>query len=293
MRTQTSIAILAACLSATPFALGQAAVPDALGQAPQTQPLCRAMSVGHMLPTTPEQMAKTMQAAQLAWAAATSFHAGNYAQAEEEARQALAVEPQEGMSQEVLASALESQGKDQEALQQYQTVIKHYDGHPRNLIPYAQLLLKSGQWEQALAVYNQALPTLPDVGPHPEAIIVHERDAMLANSRFSPDAPEPAALATALHIARGLVYNSMCDWAGEPQNKEAMAEYQKALQLAPNSGLANYYYGVGWQKLGPDERAKFGTAQQAKAALQKAVKFGRGDVKVAAQKALMVAMKPQ
>lgn len=65
-----------------------------------------------------------------------------------------------------------------------------------------------------------------------------------------------------------------------------MAEYTKALQLAPDNALTNYFYGVGWQRLSPAERAKFGTAQQAKAALQKAVKVGDASVKTAARKAL-------
>ncbi len=291
------------------LAAGMAVAPAAWGQMPQTQisigpdvgdlswsavPKRPASLTRNILPMTTEGLARLKKMGMLTHEAEVSLHAGDYAAAEVQARQAIATDPiHSGITEEDLASALEAQGKDQEALEQYQRVVEHYDRQPRNLLPYALLLLKSGQWEQSLAVYNRVLPSLPDVGPHPEAITVHDRDAMQTNSRFSPDAPEPAALATALHIARGLVYNSMCDWAGEPQNKEAMAEYQKALQLAPNSGLANYYYGVGWQKLGPDERAKFGTAQQAKAALQKAVKFGRGDVKVAAQKALMVAMKPQ
>lgn len=72
-----------------------------------------------------------------------------------------------------------------------------------------------------------------------------------------------------------------------------MEHYQRALQLAPDSALTNYYYGQGWQKLSPAERIQFGTAQQAKAALQKAIKIGKGAVKKAAQKPLQVAMKPK
>lgn len=106
--------------------------------------------------------------------------------------------------------------------------------------------------------------------------------------------PEPTALATAIHITRGLVYNATPDWAGDSQNKEAAAEYGKALQLAPDSPLTNYYYyyGVGWQQLSPAERAKIGNIQQAKAALRKAVLLGKGDVKKAAQRALKNFNKP-
>ena len=145
---------------------------------------------------------------------------------------------------------------------------------PRNLLPYAQLLLNSGQWAQAVAVYNQALPKLG-----------HEELEQITN-HFSPDVPEPAALALAIHLERGQLYNAAADWAGESQDTEAMSEYGKALQSAPNNALANYFYGIGWQKLSPADRAKFGTAQQAKAHLQKAVKVGNANVKKAAEKAL-------
>ena len=222
----------------------------------------------------------------MASTAAADLHMGRLALSESEARQALVIDTTNGVAQEVLAATLEEQGKDQEALQQYQTIVEHYDKQARNLLPYAGLLLKSGQWAQALAVYNQALPHLPDVGPHLEGTIIHDGDVMRANSHFSPDVPEPMALATAIHIARGMVYNNTPGWAGTGQDTEAMAEYAKALQTAPGNALANYYYGVGWHKLAPADRVKFGTAQQARAALQKAVKIGNADVKAAALKAL-------
>ena len=250
-----------------------------IGQAAQAQ------NIEHnRIPISAEALARQDEAAQMCRHAAIDLHLGNYAQAEEEARQADALDLLAGVPQEVLAAALEAQGKDQEALQAYRSLAM--GGQTRDLLPYAQLLLKSGQWAQAVAVYNQVLPHLPDVGPHPETPIVHDGDLIRASSHFTPDVPEPAALATALHITRGMVYNTTPGWAGTGQDTEAMAEYAKALQTAPGNALANYYYGVGWHKLSPTDRAKFGTAQQAKAALQKAVKIGNANVKAAALKAL-------
>ncbi len=225
-------------------------------------------------PLTPALAAAMAQEGPLAHDAAADLYLRNYAQAEAEAREALSIEPSDGVPAEVLAAALDAQGKDQESLQAYQTVVDHYDRQPRNLLPYAQLLLKAGQWAQAVAVYNQALPRLG-----------HEELEQIT-SHFSPDVPQPAALETAIHLERGRLYNAASDWAGEAQDTEAMAEYQKALQLAPDNALTNYYYGIGWHKLSPAERIKFGTAQQAKAALQKAVKIGNAEVKAAALKAL-------
>ena len=283
MRTQTI------CIAGAVFAACQAIVPSALAQGPQKLPAVHTIqgSGFNPNPLTPEQQAKSDQAWSLGHAAAADLHLGNYAQAEAEAQEAISLASNDGVPEEVLAAALEAQGKDKEALQQYQTVVEHYDKQARNLLPYAQLLLKSGQWTQAVAVYNQALPSLPDgLGLHPERPIVQDGDLMRADSHFSPDVPEPAALATALHLARALVYNASCGWAGDAQNTEAMAEYDKALQLAPDNALANYFYSKGWHKLSLAERVKFGHAAQAKAALQKAAQSADPSVKKMAAETL-------
>lgn len=277
MKISMSLLVAAALLPVANFALAAPSVNPARGGYDGSGPI----------PIfNKEWQARDTKAGRLGHDAAADLHSGNYALAVAEAREALSLNPGDGVPAEILAAALEAQGKDQEALEAYQTVVEHYDKHPSNLLPYAQLLLKSGQWAQALAVYNQALPLVPDVGTHPESPIVHDEDLMKANSRFSADVPEPAALATALHIARGIVYNDTTSWAGGDQHTQAMEEYQKALQLAPDNALTNYYYGVGWQELSPGERTKFGTVQQAKAHLQKAVKTGNANVKAAAQKTL-------
>lgn len=253
----------------------------------ENKPVQAQVSEHVRLPLSPQSRASASYAGQLNQDAAAALHSGRYADAESDAQESIQASPIFcGVPKEILAESLDAQGRSQEALQVYKTIIKRFDRQPRNLLPYAQLLLKSGQWTEALAVYNQALPHLPDIGSHPETPVVHDGDLMRANSHFSADVPEPAALATALHIARGMVYNVTPSWVGEAQDTEAMAEYGKALQLAPNNALTNYYYGAGWQKLSPTERTKFGTVQQAKAALQKAEKTGNAGVKAAAQKAL-------
>ena len=230
---------------------------------------------------TPEEREALRNSYLEARTASAFLHAGHYAQAEAEARQSLFLRSNCGLGDEVLAAALDAQGKEQEALKAYQTVVEHHDRNPRNVLPYALLLLKSGQWAQAVTEYNAALPLLAS------------GEVMRANSHFSPGLPEPTALAVAIHIGRGLVYGAAADWAGESQHKEMMAEFGKALHLAPDSDLANYHYGYGCEMLSPAERAGAGgSEQQAKAALQKAVLLGKGDVKKAALKALKDFNKP-
>jgi len=139
---------------------------------------------------------------------------------------------------------------------------------PESWMKYALLLSQTNQQAEAIRIYQKALLVVPDIT---------ERTI----TRF-PDATTlaPREFQASVHIALGL-----CASFGVGSDK-AMAEFAKARQLEPASSLTNYYYGYGWQRLAPAVRAKYGTPQQAKAALQKAVKLGKGDVKLAAAKAL-------
>ncbi len=300
LRTRAVYATLALCVCAAPAAVGQTppaqhptdsanqyttnvSVPDLFSDGMLTPPVDRrtqALSANY-LPPTPKQQAVMEYAARLGGTAAISLRAGRYADAEAAAREALSlpISPPDGAVEEVLASALDAQGKDQEALQQYQTVVEHYDKQPRNLLPYALLLLKSGQWEQALAAYNYDNPHPDQPGP--------------AGGPFSPDIPQPKELAVALRIALGNCYTYTPDWTGASQTRQAMAEYKKALALDPDSARANYYYGYGWQHLALKGQARASLAPQAKAALQKAAKLGEGDVKKNAEEALKAFAPPK
>ena len=183
-----------------------------------------------------------------------------------------------------LAEALAGQGRNAEALQTYATLFNpgphvSYGGSyfTRANLEYALLLSRTGHWGEAIAHYNDALPDLANWD-------------YKAKVQFDPDTPQPVVLAAAAHIGLGLYDN----FEGQPDgNTRAFQEYVAALRLAPNWDQANYYYGYGWQQLSPTDKAKLGSAQQAKAALLKAVKIGKGNIKKAAQKALMVAMNPK
>lgn len=223
---------------------------------------------------TPAQKAREDLKWRLAQAAIAAQDAGDYAEAEDDAKQSTSVGQDSGLAQEVLASALNAQGKTQEALQAYKVMADQGDTFPRNEVPYARLLLETGQWAQAVTAYNKMLPNLPF------------GDMAEANSHFSPDVPQPKELAVALHVAQGLTDIGDAGWGTRSKNEEGMREFAQALKLQPNSALTNYYYGFGWQQLDLRSRARAVYAPQAKAALQKAATLGSGDVKKKAEEAL-------
>ena len=174
-----------------------------------------------------------------------------------------------------LAEALVGEGKTAEADQMYRTLIyeeplkwSSYAQETRTMMRFAVLLSQTGKWSEATSVYKNALSKATF------------EDAPKLDANFDPQIPMPLLLQAMAHTAIGLEYS------GHADNTAAFAEYNKGMQLQPDNPFVNYYYGIGWQRLSPADRAKFGTAQQAKAALQKAVLIGNADVKKAAQKAL-------
>lgn len=270
---------ISAFLCAAGAALGQTP-PD--GNHARKTHSAGAIAGMNIAPVTPEQRAALDRQYQLEDSAAKALDAGQPATAEADAREALScLGTDSGKGWEILAEALDAQGKDREALQVYGNMTRQGQASAHNLLPYALLLLKAGQWAPAVAAYDKALPDINS-----------DRGLLRANSHFSPDVPEPRALATAIHIALALTQINNGTWGGHMQNDKAMAHLQAALMLSPGSDLANYYYGYGWQQLSPAERAKIGSGQQAKAALRKAVLLGKGDVKKAAQRALKGLKKP-
>ena len=270
---------ISAFLCAAGAALGQTP-PD--GNHARKTHSAGAIAGMNIAPVTPEQRAALDRQYQLEDSAAKALDAGQPATAEADAREALScLGTDSGKGWEILAEALDAQGKDREALQVYGNMTRQGQASAHDLLPYALLLLKAGQWAPAVAAYDKALPDINS-----------DRGLLRANSHFSPDVPEPRALATAIHIALALTQINNGTWGGHMQNDRAMAHLRAALTLSPGSDLANYYYGYGWQQLSPAERAKIGSGQQAKAALQKAVLLGKGDVKKAAQRALKGLKKP-
>ena len=233
------------------------------------------IQTSHVLPIlTPAQKANIKEVGRLDDAAEAAQKAGDYAEAEDDARKSMSLGPDSGIALEVLAASLEAQGKTQEALKTYKVLSDEGEETPRNELPYALLLLKAGHWAEAVEAYNRQLPGLP------------EAELMQAHGGFSPAVPRPTELAAAIHIGLGVNLG----WRGyhgtyKEASQQAQGQFQQALALEPTSPLANYYVGYGLKRLG--RRA------EAQAAFRKAAALGQGDVKLAAQKELPEIVQPK
>ena len=258
----TIVLISVACLTTEGIALGQAS------QNSKIKP-----GSANAVPPTSRQLTMMEQSGFLQQTAEQALNAGNYADAEAEARDALSIDRQALLAPRILAEALDAQGKSQEALKQYQMIADAGTEAPRELLPYALLLLNAGQWKQAVAAYDKAILHLP-------ASFIAPQNA--AGLKFNANDEQQTALTVAIYLGEGIDENSL----GERRVK-AYRDYEKALKLEPDSLLTNYYYGYGWQQLSPAERAKLaakpGQREAVKAALEKAAALGTGDVQTQAK----------
>lgn len=236
-----------------------------------------AVSAKTVIPDTPEQMATSNQSSAFVARGEELLQGGDAHSAEESFRAALALENSNATADPGLAEALTAQGKQAEALQVYRALVYQY---PRSLSSAAQeegtllrialLLNQTGQWQEAVIVYQKALPHIPD------------NKMALFNVPLDLRSPRPAVLNALIHAALGLDANWSANFHGEFDHAKAFQEYSKALQLQPDSPLTNYFYGYGWQRLDPKEQArleKITPGQQAavKAAIAKAAKLGMGE----------------
>ena len=141
---------------------------------------------------------------------------------------------------------------------------------------YTLLLSQTGQQAEAVMIYNKAFPMMS--GGH------------LRELQRLPDPATlfPAAFQSSVHIVLGM-YIALEGWPVS-NHTQAIQEFDLALRLVPDSPLANYYYGYGWLKLPPAERAKLaarpGQREAVQAALQKAAKPRTEDVSAAELKQL-------
>jgi tetratricopeptide (TPR) repeat protein len=215
---------------------------------------------------TPQQAAEIDTARHLRQEGIVAFHTGHYATAEADARHSLALYAPDYLTRKLLAETLAAEGKNHEALQDYVILSSETWGMPRISLPYALLLLETGDWPHAVAVYENTGLVRPEAGrPNIEVT-------------FSASQPNPTALAAAIHVAYGLALIDIVDRIDQPQPDRALAEFQRAVALEPSWAVVRYYYGYGLQKAGKPT--------QAKAAYQMAASMGSGNVKVDAEAAV-------
>jgi tetratricopeptide (TPR) repeat protein len=175
------------------------------------------------------------RSAGLAQLAAAALDAGNYVDAEANARQIIALGIGQARGRAMLASALAAEGKTQEAMSEYSTLSSMDYPYPNGLLPYALLLLKQGQWAEALAVYNKAVPRVGNA----QLLLFKGHELLAEDADFSADNPQPKQLETDIHIAMGLSQIDDYGISGEYSRDKAVAEFRAALKLEPDSPLAH------------------------------------------------------
>ena len=174
-----------------------------------------------------------------------------------------------------LGRIYERQGNSEKAFKVYQQAfnpaIHSYSDFPNDvesLARYGLLAEQHGQYAEAARVYEQAYERL---GPSPSGGV-----PVALNVHFDPQAEPTAQQSSQLRAMLNVVRGVALDEQGK--SNDALAAYAEAAKDAPKQPVAQMYLGRSLQKAG--RRA------EAKAAFAKAAKFGQGNVKAAAQKAL-------
>ncbi len=181
--------------------------------------------------------------------------------------QALAFVPTNILAQEHLARAYTAAGRTGEAITTYRALLYHgpnmgttADSDPGVLMPYALLLLQTGQHLEALAVYQRGWKSLPtDRGPRPPLFT-------------SPDFADADFTASA-YTAMGLyTIASSNPNGGDP-------DFERAIAAEPNLA-APYFY------LGQVDKFKPGRATDALAMFDQAERLGGPGMQPFVDKAL-------
>lgn len=262
----------------------------ALGQTPNSPPRGSALSgatlrTGQVSASTSHKI-RVDKWIHLTDDARAALRTGDYPAAEDYAQQAIDTRIEVVSGQEIMVEALHGQGRDMEAMPFYQSLYAEGMTEPQYELPYALLLLKTGQWAKAVAVYNGTLPFLND------------GDLLRAQNNFSPASPRQKDLATAIHIGLGMHYVSSSSWAGRLQSDDGLLNFRQAIALAPNNALAYYQYGLGLARyqydLGHAKTSRKASVQaEAQKAFQKAAALDSGEIKAAALKELPASMQPR
>ena len=142
--------------------------------------------------------------------------------------------------------ALTEQGKDAEATELFAHILSTGGASPNTELPYAILELKAGNWIQAVDAYNlyRGMLTRSDQWTL-EYLLFHD-------SSFSHDNAQPKELEADVRIAMGLQGTDQAIWEQPMHNHPEwdLAEFKQALDIEPDSTLAQLAYAHGLLEVG-------------------------------------------
>ena len=221
-----------------------------------------------------EALARFDKGVKLAHRGTAETKQGNWPQAEEHYRQALAIWPENREALYGLGQHAEAVGDVAGAIAYYRTAIytndpnQSSDGFRENngsrLMEYAILLSEAGQAKEALTIYRRAEHVVDYIDGHQNV------DVLLPTFRPGGWAYTPKRLRAMAHIGIALDINGNDD-------KAARVHLQKAVALAPDSPLSYFYRGQAEYKW-------FGQYDKAKADYEYARQFGNAEVEDAVEK---------
>jgi tetratricopeptide (TPR) repeat protein len=194
---------------------------------------------------------------------------GRYAEAEGLFRKALGIFPQDAMALLRLAEVCERQDKQAEALRAYHELIypqgwgSNINSDPTTYMRYVLALTRSGQWQEAVAVYEKAM----------QRVTQTDRKVYLY-LHFDPGVVDRSGLQAAAHYVLGTRYPTF----GPADPAEQREHLGAAVRLRPRWALAQFAYGRAL--------AEAGRLNEAKAAYSRAASLAGGDLKPQVQKAL-------
>jgi tetratricopeptide (TPR) repeat protein len=198
---------------------------------------------------------------QLYLQAIAALNACKYQAAERLARQSLAAYPDFPVPKECLAAALAGEGKTAEAMQVYALLKSNNDPNPDVMLPYCLLLLKSGDFNDALDVYTKCMPNVSRPVVHGNVLLEQESD-------FLPGTQDFVHLEADVRLALGFMYVGPSGFQ-HPSCDSALNEYSKAYSLEPKSSLVGIAYADGLSRVGRNTEAR--------AVLQNVIENSTGD----------------
>jgi tetratricopeptide (TPR) repeat protein len=201
-------------------------------------------------------------------AGVTAAKAGQNEEAEADYRHALSVFPYDGLAYQRLAELYASEGKTAEAIATYRQLMyppkSSVASDIRTRENYVILLAQTGQWQEAVYVYDENAGWFP-TGDLPCAAV-----------QFNVNDPQPQAMEAAAHVALGADASCQEDFINKIDLARMQSEFDKAVQLEPTWDVAQFYDAFGIRRSG--------RWREARAAFAKIAATGNGPVEISAAK---------